>query len=172
MKRNSGLFKFVLATIAIAIAIGLSANFSPARDFTASNSLSLDRLENSSLIYNPVDFSPNLYAAAGCPTIDCTNLAFRHIRDRHCNASCPTDNKSIFVANYCGSAANMRKFCNAIKNSSNCQQIAQRNGRIKAVATLSSNVGTNRNNGCNSTNIGSVIYDPSGNIVVTQFPGK
>ncbi|WP_204106781.1 MULTISPECIES: hypothetical protein [Spirulina sp. CCY15215] len=168
-KKNivSFLIKFTLAMLTIAIAIGLRVHSSPTHDSSL-----LYTPTNSALTYTPISSSPNLYAAGGCPSIDCTNLAFRHIRDRHCNASCVNDNKSIFIPSYCGSEANMRKFCNAIKNSNTCVEKHQNNGRIKAVATLNGNIGTSRNNSCNLTRTGSVIYDTNGNIVVTQFPGQ
>ena len=172
------LSKFALAVVAIAVTASLGIYSSSAHSPTPiSNSFRVDQSINSSVSYNPspenpIDSSSDLYASGNCSFLDCTNLRVSHIRDRHCTGTCIPGDRSDFVSAYCGSEANMRKFCNAIKNSSNCHKEVGSLGRLLAIATLSSNVGEDSRNSCNMTNTGTVVYQPSSNLVISQHPGE
>lgn len=94
-----------------------------------------------------------------------------HIEPRHCTANCQADNKSIFIAAYCGSQANAVSFCQALMARPDCNGVNQANGRVAFTATFAANVGVDSRNACNNTTAGTVIYDPNTKQVVTQFPG-
>jgi len=94
-----------------------------------------------------------------------------HIDPRHCQGTCVMDNKSVFVAGHCGSLANAVAFCQTLMGRADCLATQQPGTRVAYTATLAATVGTNRNNVCNNTDRGTVIYDTGTGQVVTQFPG-
>ena len=94
-----------------------------------------------------------------------------HIEPRHCTANCQADNKSIFIAAYCGGLADAVSFCEQLMARPDCSGANQPNGRIAFTATFAASVGVDSRSACAATTAGTVIYDPGTQQVVTQFPG-
>lgn len=128
-----------------------------------------------------ISFGVHSPAYAACANVSCGgNIDFTHIKDRHCTGSCTTDNKSILNAAHCASNDTLRNLCRSIQ--ANGVETLQPNGRYQCVATLTANVngttnvGQDRNNSCNATTTGTVIYGTGtsfpGSYVVTMFPGS
>ncbi len=109
---------------------------------------------------------------AACNPAFCniSDAVWQHIEMRHCQG-CVVNDKSAFVAGYCGSKANAVSFCQALMGRPNCAGVQQVNNRVAYSADFAAVIGSTRT-ACNDTVRGTVIYDTNTSAVVTQFPGN
>ena len=125
----------------------------------------------------PDSVAADSVTAVPCNTISLTctisDSRWQHIYDRHCGG-CVAGDKGAFAAGYCASKDAAVGFCNEVIGSPNCTMVVQadHNNNIAASATLDPDVGQDKDDGCNLTKRGTVIFYSGGQSVVTQFPGN
>lgn len=123
------------------------------------------------------DTQPEVALVACTPQIrqaDCPwRGSYPHVRAQHCEVSCQQDNASNYFVRFIDTCndARLEEVCYSTVQNAGCQYYIDGGGRYVVTSNLGVPVGEDRNNGCASSNLSTVVLD--GNYrVVTMYPGQ